>query len=222
MTEATVVSAGRGRLLYGAQRLLEDMTGEDRPGHPVPPSRPSRDRTTMERHYLTTCITLRLVMIMVAENVQTDALSKLRQTLIHAASTGFDQIFQEAGPEVSAVLADLGISRRLRGTLERTLTGAGEFIGQWNAAQKTAARRQKPDTDPLSRREVVVVELIGHGHSNKEIARRLGIAPETVKTHVKKIFSKLGVVKRAQAVSRAHALGLVSEHASASIPDIAA
>jgi LuxR family maltose regulon positive regulatory protein len=55
----------------------------------------------------------------------------------------------------------------------------------------------------LSPREHSVLELIAQGQSNKEIARELGIAPETVKSHVKNIFIKLGVDKRAKAVARA-------------------
>jgi len=51
--------------------------------------------------------------------------------------------------------------------------------------------------------------LIAEGRSNKEIARILSIAPETVKSHVKHIFVKLNVERRAQAVSRAQSLGLV-------------
>ena len=54
-----------------------------------------------------------------------------------------------------------------------------------------------------------IVALIAQGQSNKEIARTLGITPETVKSHLKSIFTKLEVEKRAQAVSRAQALGLV-------------
>jgi ATP/maltotriose-dependent transcriptional regulator MalT len=77
-------------------------------------------------------------------------------------------------------------------------------------------REARPVIDVLSRRESATVELIGQGHSNKEIARQLGIAPETVKTYVKRIFSKLGVERRAQAVSRAHALGFMGEYA----PDV--
>jgi LuxR family transcriptional regulator, maltose regulon positive regulatory protein len=50
--------------------------------------------------------------------------------------------------------------------------------------------------------------LIAEGLSNKEIARDLVIAPETVKSHVKNIFAKLNVEKRAQAVARAQSLGL--------------
>jgi LuxR family maltose regulon positive regulatory protein len=70
-------------------------------------------------------------------------------------------------------------------------------------------------SDPLSVREGDILGLIAQGRSNKEIARSLCIAPETVKTHVKHIFVKLNVEKRAQAVSRAYSLGLVGAyHAS--------
>ena len=63
-------------------------------------------------------------------------------------------------------------------------------------------------SEPLSTREGDVLKLIAEGLSNKEIARNLSIAPETVKSHVKHIFTKLSVEKRAQAVSRAQILGL--------------
>jgi LuxR family maltose regulon positive regulatory protein len=55
--------------------------------------------------------------------------------------------------------------------------------------------------DSLSPREHHVLRLLAKGRSNKEIARGLGIAPETVKTHVSKIFSKLGAQNRAQAAA---------------------
>ena len=54
----------------------------------------------------------------------------------------------------------------------------------------------------LSPRERAILELIARGRSNKEIARELGITPETVKSHVKNIFVKLEVDKRAKAVAR--------------------
>ena len=65
-------------------------------------------------------------------------------------------------------------------------------------------------TAALSPRERSIIELIGQGRSNKEIARLLGISPETVKSHVKNMFSKLGVERRAQAIYRAQNLGLVT------------
>jgi ATP/maltotriose-dependent transcriptional regulator MalT len=61
----------------------------------------------------------------------------------------------------------------------------------------------------LSARELTIVLLMGHGLTNKLIARQLSIAPETVKSHAKRIFWKLTVQTRAQAVYRASELGLI-------------
>jgi len=59
------------------------------------------------------------------------------------------------------------------------------------------------DESALSPRERSILELIGQGRSNKEIARALGISPETVKSHIKHMFTKLGVERRAQAIYQA-------------------
>jgi LuxR family maltose regulon positive regulatory protein len=67
----------------------------------------------------------------------------------------------------------------------------------------------KPSAVSLSARERTIVLLMGHGLSNKKIARQLSIAPETVKSHAKRIFWKLTVQSRAQAVYRASTLGLL-------------
>lgn len=62
---------------------------------------------------------------------------------------------------------------------------------------------------PLSRRETGILQMIAHGMSNKHIAQSLGIAPETVKSHAKRIFVKLSTRTRAQAVARAEAIGFL-------------
>ena len=62
----------------------------------------------------------------------------------------------------------------------------------------------------LSARERSIVLLMSRGLSNKQIARTLSIAPETVKSHAKRIFVKLAVCSRAQAVCRAMTLGLIA------------
>jgi len=62
--------------------------------------------------------------------------------------------------------------------------------------------------DPLTRREHEVLELIAHGLSNKRIARELGIAEKTVKTHVGHVLAKLGVTDRTQAALHAVRAGL--------------
>jgi LuxR family maltose regulon positive regulatory protein len=67
--------------------------------------------------------------------------------------------------------------------------------------------------EELSAREISIVEFIARGRSNKEIARELGVAPETVKTHLKRIFQKLSAESRAQAVVRAQSLGLLKLNA---------
>ena len=73
-----------------------------------------------------------------------------------------------------------------------------------------SARSTFAIAETLSVREGEILDLIAKGRSNKEIARTLSISPETVKSHVKRIFSKLKVERRAQAVARASILGLVS------------
>jgi ATP/maltotriose-dependent transcriptional regulator MalT len=60
----------------------------------------------------------------------------------------------------------------------------------------------------LSPRECGILELISQGYSNKRVAYALGITEETVKSHVKHVFSKLDVNTRAHAVARAQRLGL--------------
>ena len=73
---------------------------------------------------------------------------------------------------------------------------------------KDSAEMQHSDAS-LSTRERTIVLLMGHGLTNKMIARQLSIAPEIVKSHAKRIFLKLTVQTRAQAVYRASALGLL-------------
>ena len=65
-------------------------------------------------------------------------------------------------------------------------------------------------TEALTERETVVLRLLVQGQSNKEMARDLQIAEDTIKTHVKHILAKLRVQSRTQAVLSAIRLGLVS------------
>lgn len=61
----------------------------------------------------------------------------------------------------------------------------------------------------ISARELAVLTEIAAGHSNKEIARRLDISPNTVKTHVARLFEKLGAKRRTDAIAKARELGIV-------------
>jgi DNA-binding CsgD family transcriptional regulator len=61
----------------------------------------------------------------------------------------------------------------------------------------------------ISGRELEVLLELAAGHSNKEIARRLEVSPNTVKTHVARLFEKLEARRRTDAIRRARELGLV-------------
>lgn len=61
----------------------------------------------------------------------------------------------------------------------------------------------------LTGQEVKVLELLAAGRSNKEIARDLGLSPNTVKTHVANLYGKLDVSRRTQAVGKARELALI-------------
>lgn len=67
-----------------------------------------------------------------------------------------------------------------------------------------------PDLDVLTPREREVLTLMGHGLSNAELARRFTLSEATVKTHVARIFAKLALRDRAQAVVLAYETGLVT------------
>jgi DNA-binding CsgD family transcriptional regulator len=61
----------------------------------------------------------------------------------------------------------------------------------------------------LSERELEVLQELAAGYANKQIAARLHVSPNTVKTHVARVFEKLGARRRTEAVRRARELGLV-------------
>ena len=63
--------------------------------------------------------------------------------------------------------------------------------------------------EPLTDREMQVLQLIDQGLSNAEIAERLTLAPSTIKTHINNLYGKLGVQSRVRAIRQARTLGLI-------------
>ena len=63
--------------------------------------------------------------------------------------------------------------------------------------------------EPLSQRELEILQLIAQGLSNREIGERLFLALDTVKGHNRRIYGKLQVQSRTEAVARARELGLL-------------
>ena len=94
-------------------------------------------------------------------------------------------------------------------------------LGVWMGSKLLQRRRQAAETTSherdqealartgLSARELEVLELIAQGHSNQEIADRLFISLPTVKSHSSKLFGKLEVRRRTEAVHKAKSLGLI-------------
>ena len=90
-------------------------------------------------------------------------------------------------------------------------------LGLW-AGQKLTSRRPAGPFERnqaairslgLTERECEILERLASGGSNKELARELGISPNTVKTHVSRVYGKLEVQKRVQAVEKARWLSLI-------------
>lgn len=122
--------------------------------------------------------------------------------------------------EVAWQLGDLGTARRSLQTglelaarcqvqqavreLRLRSPGLLSELGLETQASPTGAAE-----NPLSQRELEVLQLIALGNSNLEIADRLFISLHTVKTHARRIHSKLGVERRTQAVAKAKTLGLM-------------
>jgi DNA-binding CsgD family transcriptional regulator len=65
------------------------------------------------------------------------------------------------------------------------------------------------DSLGLSERELEVLKEVAEGRSNKEIANKLNVSPNTVKTHLARVFEKLGARRRTDAINRARELGIL-------------
>ena len=85
----------------------------------------------------------------------------------------------------------------------------GDYAGGHRRASARCAPFGEELAEPLSARELEVLELVAEGLSNKLIAHGLNISEHTVKTHVASIFAKLGASSRTEAVSQAIRRGLV-------------
>jgi DNA-binding CsgD family transcriptional regulator len=110
------------------------------------------------------------------------------------------------------------VTRRFSPEIYIALIAAGfAALGVWAGRKLTPAppagpfERNEPAIRSLglSRRECEILALLASGQSNKELARTLGISPNTVKTHVARIYEKLEVDRRVQAIEKARWLGLI-------------
>jgi len=91
--------------------------------------------------------------------------------------------------------------------------GLGVWVGarlvQREPARPFEANTRAVESLGISAREFEVLTLLAAGQSNKQIASRLEVSPNTVKTHVAKLFEKLAVRRRTEAILRARELGMI-------------
>jgi DNA-binding NarL/FixJ family response regulator len=85
----------------------------------------------------------------------------------------------------------------------------GETVLSPTVATRVVGQMRAPVQEPISQRELEVLELVAQGTSNRDAAARLFISEATVKTHLMHIYGKLGVNDRAAAVAEAFNRGLL-------------
>jgi LuxR family maltose regulon positive regulatory protein len=131
----------------------------------------------------------------------------LGEVLALAEPGGFIRTFVDTGPLMAQLLSEAGAHGIMPDYISKLLA---EFEpAKKKSEDKSYLPSAQPLLEPLSRRELEVLHLIAQGLSNREIGERLFLALDTVKGHNRKIFDKLQVQSRTEAVARAHELGLL-------------
>jgi LuxR family maltose regulon positive regulatory protein len=136
------------------------------------------------------------------------AITTLDKALTLAEPGGFIRIFVDEGPPMAHLLYEAA-TRGIAPDYARRLLAAFP-IGE--PEQAARSRPQVPESElvePLSERELEVLELIAQGLTNREIASRLFLSLNTVKAHTRNIYGKLGVHNRTQATARSQAIGIL-------------
>jgi LuxR family maltose regulon positive regulatory protein len=138
------------------------------------------------------------------------ARAPLERALRLAKPEGYVRVFLDEGAPMARLLREAHAFGRLPGF-------AGQLLAAIEPGQPTAAANlprpaspaPQPLLEPLSQRELEVLRLFQADLSGPEIARELVIALSTLRTHTKRIYSKLNVNSRRAAVTRAAELGLI-------------
>ena len=151
-----------------------------------------------------------LVLQALAYQAQDDiktAVASLVKALKLAEPEGYMRVFIEGGKPMAHLLSAVnaqGVMPDYTGKLlDFFKTGAKK------KTEKSRLSSDQPLIEPLSERELEVLQLIAQGLSNREICERLFLAMSTVKGHNRRIFGKLDVQRRTEAVARARELGLL-------------
>lgn len=147
----------------------------------------------------------------------TAAFPLLEDTLETAAARGYVRPILDL-EEPARTLLQSSLSRRLRPAAR---THARHLLDRFEVMDLASAHLPPPtpvsdaggttQLDILTDREQEVLAELCHGGTYKSIARSLYISPETVRTHLKHVYAKLGVKGKREAVGRARQMGLAGE-----------
>ncbi len=142
------------------------------------------------------------------------ALAALQQALTLAEPEGYVRVFVDQGAAMDQLLRQAAISaiapdyvRKLLAALQQQ---TGATVAETTEAMPSSLRRaQSGLIEPLSERELQILRLLTTNLSSSEMAEQLFISPNTVRTHIKNVYQKLDVHSRAEAIDRAHEVGLL-------------
>jgi LuxR family transcriptional regulator, maltose regulon positive regulatory protein len=160
-----------------------------------------------------------------AHGEEDEAMQVLGDALALAEPGGFIRLFVDEGEVMRLLIVDfrLLIEKQKRGQDHKMISYTEKLLAAFS--QPTAMpqstfsnptplrsgdyRQQSAILEPLSPRELEILKLIAQGLSNREISERLFLALDTVKGHNRRIFDKLQVQRRTEAIARARELGLL-------------
>jgi LuxR family maltose regulon positive regulatory protein len=145
-----------------------------------------------------------------AQGDDSTALVPLERALSLAEPEGYVRVFVDEGTPIARLLYE-ALSHGVEREFTRRLLAAFPVA---ESEQTTSSQLRGPESalvEPLSARELEVLQLIAEGLTNRDVATRLYLSPHTVKVHTRNIFTKLAVKNRTQAVARGKALGILSQ-----------
>jgi len=136
------------------------------------------------------------------------AIATMERALSIAEPGGFIRIFVDEGPPMASLLYE-ALSRDIAPEYVRQLLAAFPVSEPEQTDPPKSQDTESGFIEPLSDREIEILQLIADGLTNQEIASRLIISSHTVKAHTRNIYGKLDAHNRTQAVAKARALGIL-------------
>ena len=167
------------------------------------------------------CLILRALAQQAHGRSTDEALMTMKQALSLAEAEGYIRIFVDEGEPMAALLGRIKVERgRVKNYASKLLAilNQADTIHAFGSTQDRLSSPQslgdqppvdQPLVDPLSERELEVLRLLNTHLSGPEIAAELIVSINTVKTHIKRIYSKLDAGNRKEAVERAKELNLL-------------